>query len=119
MLAVRQPDGFALVDETGTSYLAVATLPDDVAVADVDLTNAALLSRAGVVATALPPSLRGKVASIQATNADSIRLALKDGDQVFWGSPDESDLKAQVLSALLKQDARTYDVSAPRNPAVR
>jgi cell division protein FtsQ len=33
-----------------------------------------------------------------------------------WGSADESDLKAQVLAVLLRQPARTYDVSVPGQP---
>jgi cell division protein FtsQ len=118
-LAVRQPDGFALVDDSGISYRTVSSRPKDVVLAEVDVTNAAMLSRAGQVAAAMPEALRKKVARIAATNSDSIQVTLSDGDEVFWGSADESELKAKVLTALLKQDARRYDVSAPRSPSLR
>jgi cell division protein FtsQ len=59
------------------------------------------------------------VATIQARTPDGIRLQLTDGDTVVWGSSEDSRLKAQVLTSLIKQSANTYDVSAPHYPAIR
>ena len=119
VLAVREPNGFTLVDDQGAAYLQVAEVPRHVAVAGVDPTNRRLLAEVGVVAAALPDTLRSKVSSIDAYTADGIRLRLRDGDLAFWGSSAESPLKAQVLAALLKRSATQYDVSSPHNPALR
>ncbi|GAB3912113.1 hypothetical protein GCM10027613_01260 [Microlunatus endophyticus] len=78
-----------------------------------------MLVSVGIVVSALPASLQHKVERIRATTKDSITLELTDGDTVFWGSDEQSDLKAQVLVPLLKQKGTRYDVSAPGNPAIR
>ena len=119
LLAVRQPDGFLLIDARGTGYQTVPTAPAGVLPTEADVTNGPLLSQLGTVATALPPELKAKVKLAKAVTADGIRLTLTDGDSVVWGSADQSPLKAQVTTALLKQRGRTYDVSAPHSPAVR
>ncbi|MDQ1483313.1 MAG: cell division protein FtsQ, partial [Actinomycetota bacterium] len=119
VLAVRQPDGFLLVDATGYPYLTVTQVPADVVLADIDPGNPALLTEVGVVAHALPRVLKRKITHVGAYSADAIRLTLTDGDVVVWGSSDESPLKAQVLEALLKRKASSYDVSAPHSPATR
>jgi cell division protein FtsQ len=119
LLAVRQATGFQLVDDTGVSFLAVPAVPDGVVLTDVDPTDGALLTQVGMVAAAMPEKLQDKVDKIQASSRDGIRLALKDGDVVTWGSADDSALKSSVLLALLKQRARSYDVSAPHSPAFR
>jgi hypothetical protein len=36
---------------------------------------------------------------------------------VLWGGPDQSDLKARILTALIGNDAGHYDLSAPAAPA--
>ena len=119
VLAVRQPDGFVLIDATGTWYLTVPTVPAGVVLADVDPTNTPLLTQLAVVASALPDGLKGKVYKFTALSRDGIRLELKDGDVAVWGDSSESKLKSEVLTALLKRKATTYDVSAPHSPALR
>jgi len=119
VLAVRQANGFLLIDATGTWYLTAPTVPSGVVLTDVDPTNAPLLTELAVVASTLPDDLKDRVDRLSALSADGIRLHLKDGDVAVWGSPDESALKAEVLTALLKRSASTYDVSAPHNPALR
>ena len=119
VLAVRQPDGFVLIDATGTWYLTVPTVPAGVLLADVDPANAPMLADLAVVASALPNGLKGKVYKFTALSRDGIKLVLKDGDVASWGDSSESKLKAEVLTGLLKRKATAYDVSAPHNPALR
>lgn len=119
LLAVRQPDGFVLIDDQGQAYLTVADVPREVVLAQVDPGNAGLLRNVGVVAAALPPSVRHAMTSISAYTADGIELKLTGGKAVVWGSADQSALKAQVLVALLSRPAKSYDVSAPHSPALR
>jgi cell division protein FtsQ len=55
-----------------------------------------------------------------AGNRDSITLVLESGKTVTWGSSADSELKAQVVMALLKRKTESsIDVSSPHNPAVR
>lgn len=76
----------------------------------------AALHEAVSVIAALPTNLLARVQRLTAPSMDSITLALKDGREVRWGSAAESDQKVQVLSVLLNQPARVYDVSVPAQP---
>jgi cell division protein FtsQ len=119
LLAVRQPDGFLLVDSSGVGFLDAPSVPKQVVLADVDPTNTPLLTQVGVVAAALPAKLKGKVSKIEALTPDGIKLVLKDGDVVTWGSSEQSAVKAEMLAGVLKFSARAYDVSAPPNATYR
>ena len=68
------------------------------------------------VVTHLPEAVRADMVSMSAEAIDSITVKLSGKRTVEWGSADDSELKGQVLSALLSTDARAYDVSAPLHP---
>jgi cell division protein FtsQ len=120
VLAVHRPDGYVVVDKFGVAYQRQQTMPPKVLLADVDAGDAALLSEVAVVATALPEKLRSKVSLITAASRDSIALRLGSGRTVTWGSSSDSELKAQIVTALLKRKPKSsIDVSSPHNPAVR
>ncbi|MBA3530036.1 MAG: FtsQ-type POTRA domain-containing protein [Propionibacteriaceae bacterium] len=119
VLAVPQSGSFLLVDEAGVSFRSVGTVPAGVVRADVEASDVALLTSAGMVANALPTGLKNQVNRIQVDSPDAIKLLLSNGAVVAWGSADDSVLKAQVTLALLKRKAATYDVSAPHTPATR
>jgi cell division protein FtsQ len=119
VLAVRQPDGYDVVDKFGVAYQTKHVMPPEVLLADIDPGDAPLLSEVAIVATALPKELRGTVDRITAGNRDSIVLVLESGRAVTWGSSSDSELKAQVAGALLKRKPKSFiDVSSPHNPAV-
>lgn len=119
LLAIRQPDGFALVDALGVAYETRSQVPDGVLLTDADPGAVPLLTDLGVVAAALPTELRDRVERLRATAADDIVLELRSGTTVRWGDASESPLKAQVVEALRTSRTRTIDVSAPHNPATR
>jgi cell division protein FtsQ len=80
-------------------------------------TTSAALKEAAQVISALPQSLSLLVDHVQVTTVDQISLVLKDGRTVFWGSAEESDTKAEVLTTLLATvQAPFYDVSVPSKP---
>ncbi|MCL2316069.1 MAG: FtsQ-type POTRA domain-containing protein [Actinomycetia bacterium] len=81
--------------------------------------GAAMMGEVATVVTALPDVVRAHLTAITATSRDQITVQLDDGRQIMWGSADQSDLKAQVITVLLNQPGRMYDVSAPGRPAVR
>ena len=120
VLAIHQPDGYLLVDKFGVAYQTQPTLSPEVVVADLSPGDKPLLGEVAAVAAALPHKLRGKVSLIAADSRDSIVLMLGSGRTVMWGSSADSELKAQVVTALLKQKPKSsIDVSSPHNPAVR
>jgi cell division protein FtsQ len=120
VLAVRQPDGYVVVDKSGVAFQTKPVMPPKVLLAEVNPGDAPLLSEVAIVAIALPKKLRGMVDRITAGNRDSIVLVLESGRTVTWGSSSDSELKAQVATALLKRKPKSsIDVSSPHNPAVQ
>ena len=120
VFAVHQSSGYVVVDKYGIAYQTQPMLPPDLVLAEVNAGDAPLLSEVAIVAAALPHKLRGKVDRITAGSRDSIALVLTSGRMVTWGSSSDSELKAQVVSALLKQKPKSsIDVSSPHNPTIR
>lgn len=120
VLALDQPDGYVVVDKFGVAYETQTTLPAHVVLGVVDPADTPLLHDVATVATAFPDKLRGKVGRITATSPDDIGLILDSGRKVTWGSAADSELKAHVVTALLKRKPKSsIDVSSPHNPAVR
>ncbi len=119
VLAVPEGGRYSLVDRFGLSYRLVSSVPDGVAVAQVSSSDPGLLREVNAVVQALPDPLVGRVATVVAHSRDSISLVLGNSDRIVWGSAEQSDLKAQVVVPLMKQDASVYDVSAPQSPATR
>jgi cell division protein FtsQ len=116
--AVDEGLSYLLVDRFGVGFRtasSAAALPRAV----VPAGNQQLLKSVGLVVGALPAALQHKVDRIEATTRDSITLRMSDGDLVFWGSEEQSRIKAEVLVPLLRQKGTRYDVSAPGSPAVR
>jgi cell division protein FtsQ len=120
VLAVRQSSGYVVVDKYGIAYQTQPVLPPEVLLAEVNAGDVPLLSEVAIVAAALPHKLRVKVDRITAGSRDGISLLLTSGRMVTWGSSSDSELKAQVTGALLKQKPKSFiDVSSPHNPTIR
>jgi cell division protein FtsQ len=121
VLAVRQPDGYVIVDRLGVPYQTQGTLPGSVVLAELNLGDEPLLREVATVAAALPAKLRGKVDRITASSPDHIGLILTSRAHVTWGNAADSELKAEVVTALLKREPKSssIDVSSPHNPAVK
>ena len=79
-------------------------------------TRSDALREAALVVESLPSEITRRVDHVEVATIDQISLALRDGKTVVWGSAEESDAKAEVLTGLLRQQARTYDVSVPGQP---
>lgn len=117
---VPRGDAYVELDEDGVTFGRVTRPPAGLPPVDTgpDAAPSALEEAAHVVSS-LPASVSGLVDHVQVDTVDQIVLVLKDGRQVKWGSADQSDEKAEVLLALLDQDARIYDVSVPGMPTTR
>ncbi|MCG6566183.1 cell division protein FtsQ/DivIB [Tessaracoccus sp. ZS01] len=119
---LRERDGqYDWIDEEGVAFHRTASpgpqdLPATVAVVE---DQQRLLADVATVANHIPADVRPAVVSISAEAVDRISLALEGGRTVVWGSADESELKADVVSALLSVEATVYDVSAPGHPTTK
>ena len=78
-----------------------------------------LLRDVAEVVSNIPEKLLPRVERVQAKAVDRITLELDEGDLVVWGSAEQSQLKGDVLVALIDVDARLYDVSAPSYPTTK
>lgn len=122
---LRTEGGFAVVDPAGVVLARPSERPEGLPRINVDSDGAAGVGFAAVVEVllALPPALRADVDTAVATTKDDVRLALRGGQSVVWGSADRSELKARVLGQLLAVNSSRsnveYDVSAPLSPVVR
>lgn len=77
------------------------------------------LAEAATALAALEPSVAARVDHVEVASRDAIVLVLADGDRVTWGSAEQSELKGEVLTVLLKEEASSYDVSVPAQPTTR
>lgn len=120
VVVVTDGSNFELVDATGVAFKTVPAKPDGLPEALVVGSRRDVTIRSVVtVSAALPVSLREQVESISAASPDSITLNLGSKVKVVWGSSDDSARKAEVLSVLMRRDAKVYDVSAPDLPVTK
>ncbi len=107
-----------LVDEQGVVVSSASSLPAGITRVDAP-TSPALVTSAAEVVAALPAAVRSSITSIRVPSRDSITLTTATKQTIVWGSSDDTPQKARVLTALLKQKARLYDVSAPGLPTTK
>lgn len=107
------------VDDEGIVFNSTPAATDGVIQVSAGEADDRLRRDIATVVTGIPDAVRPLVSLITAEAVDGITLELSDGRTVVWGSADESDLKGEVLAALLSVEAEVYDVSAPRHPTTR
>jgi cell division protein FtsQ len=108
------------LDETGVVFRRYDEKPEGLPQVNMRAsTPVDVLAEAAAVVTALPAGILAQVEFLDVDSIDSISLRLASGAIVSWGSADESDDKAAVLTLLMEQKARVYDVTAPGRPTIR
>ena len=118
-LAIESGSGYLIADAAGVVFDTARSLPKGLVRVQARADDQQTLVDAGIVYSALSKATAAKVASIQARGRDSIALRLRSGARVFWGSADQSELKSQVIDALLDEGGSVFDVSAPAHPTRR
>jgi len=114
------PEGTHLMDDTGVDFaiepppFGVVRLVTPTPGRDDHATQAAL-----DVLEVLPESVRFQVAEVAAPTISSVSATLVDGRVVVWGSAEDSERKSAVVSVLLTQPGRIFDVSSPELPTVK
>ena len=107
------------VDADGVVFHEGGETAQGIVTASITAPDQRLLKDVATVVSAVVPVLGERVALLQASAVDRIEIQLSDGDAVVWGSAEQSQVKARVLSVLLSQEASVYDVSAPHAPTTR
>ena len=107
------------VDANGVVFREGGEMAQGIVVANITAPDQRILKDVATVVSAVVPVLGDRITLLQASAVDQIEIQLSDGDTVVWGSAEQSQVKAQVLSVLLSQDASVYDVSAPHAPTTR
>ena len=117
---VDRGDSLTQLDATGHTFGSLRRLPNDLPRVVVgSAADKEALAEVAEVIGALDSSVSKLIDHVEVDTVDRITLALRDGRQVRWGSAEQSEEKARVLLALLKQKARVYDVSVPGLPTTR
>lgn len=116
---LKQGDSYAWVDGDGVAFRKGqprhAALPE----AKIVKADDRMLGDVATIVQHLPTSMLEQVKLVDAKTVDRVEISLDDNRRVVWGSADESELKAQVIDALLDVEAKLYDVSAPNHPTTR
>ncbi len=107
VVAVRSGKSFDLVDPAGIVVQSSPTQPANMPVADIGTATlgSSVFRTMTEVVLALPSTLRTQVTGVAASTSDDVTLSLRDGSTVVWGNPDDSDAKAALLAALVKDHA--------------
>lgn len=135
--AVHRDNKYRLVDNDGNTLREVQSM-DDVQVPlaqveDEDLSNSSVFRIMSEVLVTLPTSILSEVSEVKAESTSNITLTLKDKVVIQWGTSQDSELKAKVLTKLLEttregseggsdngnRKISVYDVSSPRLPVTR
>lgn len=119
VFAVRYANLYVLVDKHGVPYLTVTKQPGGLPLAAASKDDRASLVEIATVSRDLSKKLREQVVTIRADSPYALVLVLDSGVEIAWGTSEQSKLKGQVALALLKQDPKAIDVSAPHNPTTR
>lgn len=117
LAVVQIGDRVRALDEEGVLFLDYRNPPGHLPrVQTPPGTDASALREAADVVSSLPDTVARIVDHVKVETVDRITLALRDGRSVVWGSAEDSEQKALVLTALLRQKAEVYDVSVPGQP---
>ncbi|MDR1767313.1 MAG: FtsQ-type POTRA domain-containing protein [Propionibacteriaceae bacterium] len=116
--AVQIPVGssYLIADSQGVVFTTADSSTKGLATLQSQSRDAKVIAGALSVVASLDSTLAKRLEDVRADTYDSISLTLSKGVTIFWGSPEQNDLKNQVALALVKDGASSIDVSAPNHP---
>ncbi|WP_271983168.1 FtsQ-type POTRA domain-containing protein [Pseudoclavibacter terrae] len=123
--AVAVPAGYDVMDAAGVVLWTQPEPAGDIPTLELggQGIDSEAFASASAVSLALPVDFRSGVATVTARSIDDVRLTMRSGAEVVWGSAENSDRKAEVLAALVAatgdQSITSYDVSSPETPVTR
>jgi len=110
-----------VVDSEGRQFLRDAQ-PEGATPMRVSSTDQEAVTAAAEVLLALDhmdPGFRAGVTEIDAPASDSVTLKFGDDREVFWGTSDRADEKAEATRIVLTREGARWNVSNPAQPSVR
>ncbi len=110
-----------VVDSEGRQFLRDAQ-PEGATPMRVSSTDQDAVTAAAEVLLALDhmdPGFRAGVTEIDAPASDSVTLKFGDDREVFWGTSDRADEKAEATRIVLTREGTRWNVSNPAQPSVR
>jgi len=117
---IDQGSGLQSLDSEGVPFGGYKARPKHLPLVRTDPgTPAEALKEGAKVVDALPPRIAGRVDAVDVASVDEIKLVLRSGRNVVWGSAEDSAQKAEVLAVLLKQPGNQIDVTVPGRPTTR
>jgi cell division protein FtsQ len=117
---IDQGSGLEALDSQGVSFGGYKARPKHLPLVRTDPgTPGEALKEGAKVVAALPSGIAGRVDAVEVASVDEIKLVLRSGRKVVWGSAEDSDQKAEVLAVLLKQPGNQIDVTVPGRPTTR
>lgn len=137
--ALKRGDRYVLVDNEGVELREVGSPVDAqvplLQISEENLGQSETFRMVANVLVTLPTSILSEVSDVKADSTSSINLVLKDKVTVKWGTSQNNEVKAKVLTKLLEatrgenadtQNSETggskisvYDVSSPQLPVTR
>lgn len=83
------------------------------------LEDTAAIAAAAEAVAALPDDLRGQLERVEVPDAESVALFFPEGREVYWGSSERADEKAEATRIVLTREGARWNVSNPAMPTVR
>lgn len=107
-----------LVDRDNVAFRTVSAAPKHLPRLLVPATGAPSAAAASVAGT-LPAKVVKLLSAVSAPSEESVTLMLRDGRSVLWGGTDRGSDKSRLLSVLLGQPGRYFDLSDPSSVTSR
>lgn len=111
-------DGPLVINERGRVFLRGES-PEGAVQVQASADDSGALEAAGTVLGALPEELRGTVEEVDASSAEEVTLRFAEGREVYWGSADRAEEKAEATRVVLTREGQRWNVSNPALPSVR
>jgi cell division protein FtsQ len=113
-----QPTSYELIDSSGVVIESVKARPAGLPVYQTSVPASSLRGNPAVAAAVtvlreVPEAVARSVASVSATSADDVRLALSGGVTIVWGGTGYAQQKSTEITVLMRTHQHYYDVSAP------
>lgn len=119
-VAVVDVDGAQwLIDRRGVLFAQVTEVPAGVPLLEVEGADERTTRAALEVIAAVPADVSSRLARVSAQSPDSVVLHLAGGRTVIWGSAEDSERKALVLTGVFDQPGGTIDLSSPSTVVLR
>lgn len=110
-------DGPMAIDDRGRVFLR-GEAPEGAVAVQADPDDADALAAAGETLGALPVELRDALEEVEAPSAEEVMVRFGDGREVFWGSSDRAEEKAEATRVVLLREGQHWNVSNPAVPAL-